>query len=830
MHMTAHRLDARNDSGQVVVIFALLIPVLLALSAFVIGIGNWHVHGKHLQTKADAGAFAGAGSWAFPCGPEIDARIDAAARAYAGSDNPQVGGVPDTSIHTKLNALQWYDDDSQPNPAELVDPPNPSLCDAKILDVKVTEDNSFPLASLIPLFPDIKRRARVEIQEAEGISGVLPIAVRAPVPVSAAAVYYNHANGNILSVRYFVRSNGIINMPATLQGWTTQNPDDPVGSWTSFSPPPAASVAIAVSFRGACNTNLPAPNATTRRITISPGPNCFEDEGFANVNGVNGLCNQGSGTQVVNCFHSNSGAWPNENIASGLHFIRGYQDVSPSSLGSAPPLIQEAWLEPGSCTYTYLYTHPTNDCDATLRVQVNLGSVSEDEPGNPVLDVQTRRAGNVEVKWGLLRSDGSTACGNFGNTCDLNSGSNPNAQGVVTYSGSVPFDAQSRANSIAIQIRVKGSTVNANPGNCGPGLNNYSDNCRWFHVGSGWISTSVNPIQNNGGIAVRQSPVQQGFRGDSIASGSVQWLRLAQDTTAPCDSANRQDTNAASAQTGALRCFFIEMGLKGGIAAGANEEPILFNDGIGSSQMGSIDCDPNINQGQILIDGVIKGCGPSYARHPFDWSPLCPSGNSIFQTPNPGPPWDDGRWPPLRCIKTRPTGSMNQLERGLDGRFFDNQNQNSCPGGANGGPGFIKGRNYWDKDTQNGYLGVPPYGYKEGTHDTNFNKGDPRIVTIFLTTTEAFASSGQNTYPITGFIQVYITGYGRISGGGINVDDPCPGSAPPTDLDLGAGNTSGYAVWGHILDHVIPAPGATPSGRICAPGTSGQPCVAVLVD
>ena len=39
---------------------------------------------------------------------------------------------------------------------------NLDICDGsrpRRLDVKVTEDNSFPLASLIPLFPDIKRKA-----------------------------------------------------------------------------------------------------------------------------------------------------------------------------------------------------------------------------------------------------------------------------------------------------------------------------------------------------------------------------------------------------------------------------------------------------------------------------------------------------------------------------------------------------------------------------------------------------------------------------------------------------------------------------------------------
>ena len=62
--------------------------------------------------------------------------------------------------------------------------------------MKVTEDNSFPLASLIPLFPDIKRKARVRIEEGKSHSeGLLPIAVRVPKPLSAAAIYVNETPG-----------------------------------------------------------------------------------------------------------------------------------------------------------------------------------------------------------------------------------------------------------------------------------------------------------------------------------------------------------------------------------------------------------------------------------------------------------------------------------------------------------------------------------------------------------------------------------------------------------------------------------------------------------
>jgi hypothetical protein len=814
-----------RERGQVVVMFALMIPMLLALLGFVGGIGNWYVHAKHLQTKADAGAFAGGGEWQFPCGTDIDARIEATARSYAGATNPQVGRVPDTSIHPLLNAPGYYDDDEPVQPVE-----NLALCNAMFLDVKVTEDNSFPLLSLIPLFPDIKRKARVEIRQGESFSGLLPIAVRAPEPVSA-AVFYNEANGVIKSVRYFVK--GSFGQPGNLQGWSTQNSED--GSLPAqFTPSPSTGVAIAISLRGACNTNLPSPNT---KIVTSQAP-CFEDEGFTDVNT---LCNQGGASQVVECYFASGGT-----VQSGLHFIRGFEPTVGPGVGAGAPALRSAWLENIDCPSNgYFSSVPgTGTCEVRLTVKVDIGSKDENPPPNPPnTDVQTRTGQNTEVKYCLvLRGQtAANACsGQFSIAEEMQTSSGgPGEVTFTTVAGKhleIPRNSQGAA--VAIQVRMKDTTIAGFPG-CDFVVNNdFNNNCRFFYTGGSadFTSTSVPPS----GVAILDAPVQRSFRGNTVNSSSIRWLRLT--TARGCTGSIYVDNEAASQPNTGDSCFFVEMGLKGGLALDVDEEPFVFNDGSGESQTGAVDCDPAFSgQGSDIRLATESGCSPFYARHPFDWttpSP-CPDQNSLFSVPTWPPGGDpDTPWPPLRCIKTRTTGNPSQFETGLDDRFFKWFDSSPNPGCPPDAAGFVKGRNYWDvSNNPLNAANLDPalrYGYKDDgppARDTNFHPNDPRVVTIFLTTSDAYTSSGQETFEIAGFVQVYISGYGKLNGSGnLTVDDPCPGSTPPpvSEYDC-SGSDCGYIVWGHFIKYSVPNPQATPTADVCNP-QSTDPCVATLVE
>lgn len=811
--------------------FALMLPVFLALGGFVIGIGNWYVHGKHLQTKADAGAFGGGVSWAFPCAQDIDSNIDTQARLYAGQNNPQVGGVADASIHTVLNGTLWYDDDSNPFPQERNSPLNPSICDARVLDVKVTEDNSFPLASLIPLFPDIKRKARVEVREAQGISGLLPIGVRLPKPESAAAVFYNELTGAILDVKYFCEvPGGFGGLPAGLGGWTTLDVTNPqCNSWASVNIGQKTGVVVATSVRPACGFGTPPGTAP-----------CLEDSGWVGQP-VNTFCRQAAGT--VQCWDA-SGSGSTQNVQYGVQYIRGY---GTTGNGNGPPNINSVFLAgaPAGCGGAYFNSIPSTCSGTTLTVKVNLGTLTGTypsspgpPPGPPV--VGPLEAQDVEVTYMLGRSDGSTQCSGYPASCQLTA-ANPNAQGVVTFTtspGNAPqFTADSQANGFGIQVRVR-NTTNLSTGNCA----SFNNACRFFYIGSG--ATPVNQNQANDAAELVASPIQRSFSGSVDRTGPLKWLRMSADTSLPCDSPNLglTETGEAASVPAGPNCFYLEMGLQGSVARDQDEPPIAFNLGATGSQRALLDCDPGWPN---LSQEIQYGCTPVYARHTFTYTPYCPADNNPAALLGPhGPPWDaSNNWPPPQCVVTQ-TGAANQVMQGFNQRLFGVNNNPTCPAETSN---FVPGRNYWH-DANNMFDNftfaqdspAPARGNRLKLSE------DPRYVTLFFTTYDSFTSPGNETFPIVGFGGFYVTGYGRTTAGGGAwqggaPEDPCTGgnsgnpndgipfgvgNEPPPDLNLGQNQTW---VWGHFITPVLLTNNGTPSGNLCNP-TGGRPCIVTLVE
>jgi hypothetical protein len=819
-----------RERGQVAMIFALFLPVVLALSGAVVGIGNWYVHAKNLQTKADAGALGGGSAWSFPCSTDASNNIVNNARYYAGPSgtpvvtpvggNPQVGKVDSSKIHTVLNGDKYSDDDSNPAPTEF-NSPSGSVCDNRILDVKMTEDNSFPLASLLPLFPDIKRHARVQIEEGAGMSGLLPIAVRVPKPLSAAALYVDETPGvnygRILSARYFndvcepPNFTGCVSpMPTALDHWTTQD-GSPNGNAADISNMPSqVGVVVGLSFRPKCPGANPCFNIDT---TTYPT--------------VDAMCNQGT-SALVECFYATGSS--TQTFRSGLQFIRSYGTNS-----DPPPDLLSVWFDSASgtnCTQAYFSAPVSNPCNVVLHANIDPGFGG---------------TGSYEIRYKLVSGDTSWQEDDAPGACNNNFGANCVMTGNVA---SVQLDQAYARHAVAIAIyryNLPPAVIAANglPAQCA--LPSPQQACSWYYTGAGRSMTD--PSGNSGAATIFANPVQRAFMGDIDKSGPVKFLHLYNvDCSTGGTILGLTETGEAASVPAGRRCFKLEMGLQGALAREQDEDPIVLNIG-NTSQSSVVDCDPSLSN---IKDEIQNGCGsddgfPTYKRHDFAVTPYCPnvsSANQFFQLPQPAP-WD--AWAPFTCVLTQSSASVNQIQQGLNLRLFGVSNNPSCPADN---AAFVPGRNYWH-DANNDFTSDPDgagpepsqadyYTFTRSSrnHGNHLRTDDPRLVLMFITPYNSFTGNGNETFPITAIGGFYITGYGRLNGSGGwqggAPDDPCTtgngqgigaGSTPPADLNM---NNNGVVAWGHFVIPVDLGTSGGGTGLLCEP-SSLTACVPVLV-
>ena len=190
-----------DESGGVLVLVAGFLALALILASFVLDLGNWWVHKRHLQTQADAAALAGAGAYKFPC---LDEPIIDLAREYSGDEsgarNPQLGGTPPDRIHMVVNSPTFYGQtELEPDP-----PPDPDPCDASMLDVKMTETDlpSFLQAADLDF---INATARVSVRQLDRMSGMLPVGVPDVNPRKAAAIFVDEDTGAVLGTQELSR-------------------------------------------------------------------------------------------------------------------------------------------------------------------------------------------------------------------------------------------------------------------------------------------------------------------------------------------------------------------------------------------------------------------------------------------------------------------------------------------------------------------------------------------------------------------------------------------------------------------------------------------------
>jgi Flp pilus assembly protein TadG len=322
---------AFEERGAVLVFVALFAPVAVLFLSFVIDVGNWFDHARHLQTQADAGALAAAEGFQ-PCS---NPSIYAAAGQYSGASsvttptggsvtassplyNPQIGGTTQANMHELINSPTYY---NQPSPVDgTVNASAP--CSAGMVDVKVTETNLPWYLNIFNSVPYINAHARVEILQETSARGIEPLAVAQTAPVAAKAYFVNEDKSNEV----------LASVPLKQTSTNAQGQ----GVWSNTEP---ASVAIKKT------------NATSAHIGV--------------VIALSGSASHTKcGESYVQCFDEQTGP---------LLHIAGYSNEGKGTLKA--PLAHNVTLSPQTCVDGY-FSSATESCTFAISAKIDYGSTN----------------------------------------------------------------------------------------------------------------------------------------------------------------------------------------------------------------------------------------------------------------------------------------------------------------------------------------------------------------------------------------------------------------------------------------------------------------------
>jgi hypothetical protein len=367
MRVSIHVESASGERGAVIVMVALWLPVLLIVMTFVVDVGNWFVHKRHLQMQADAGALAAAGEYRFPC---ADAPILQKAAQYSGDTyNAQIGGTPAAQVHRLINSKSFFD-----QPGKTDDTTVGTPCSAGMIDVKMTETDLpwyiKPVAGMLGRVPFINAQARISILQMDTSAGALPVGVPDANPQSARAWFIDEDSGTILGTTALTKvgtSNGL-------------------GVWDNAAAP------LPVTF-GSSNSRV--------GVVVALG----------------GSTSTTCGAVLVECYDATAtltGGVPSRGI---LH-IRGYSTSGTVSQPSNPPLLRSTILVPGSCTDPY-FSSASSSCTYGVRARVDFGA------GDPLATVGAVVAARVGGTSYPMTYDAATGWWQSATTIPLGAGAGP---------------------------------------------------------------------------------------------------------------------------------------------------------------------------------------------------------------------------------------------------------------------------------------------------------------------------------------------------------------------------------------------------------------------
>lgn len=355
----------RRERGQVVVLFALLIPIFFAMGAIVLDIGNWYVHKRHLQTQVDAAVLA-AGSQFTGCPRDpigANVNIRTVALGYAGDTSRPGRANPAAPITSMNQQVQEPDDvrvvlnsDEYWHPTDgyfpgsngygrddtIATPGDP--CATRFLDAKATDEDAPLLWGLIPVSPSPKAKAKVEIRQVESFagSGLLPFYVLEARPLSVYALFVNENTGTVFDAQRLV--------PA----------DDESLPFSEWETEPGLNERV--TFDGLnVNTGIVI-------LVSSDDPNPSSSGTLAQI------CGQSPLNRSLACYGTGS---------EGLSFIHGYSGGFTGSVAS--PQIRQVELGATGCPATdHSAPHFTLSggagCTAVVRAVIDFGLTGDPRP------------------------------------------------------------------------------------------------------------------------------------------------------------------------------------------------------------------------------------------------------------------------------------------------------------------------------------------------------------------------------------------------------------------------------------------------------------------
>jgi Putative Flp pilus-assembly TadE/G-like len=381
-----HVTGVRDERGGILVMAAVTLPVFLLICALLVDTGNWFVHKRQLQNRADAGALAAGVEYLSQLGrcqtdpPAAATDISDVAKRYAGDPDAAVPGPKYNEQIANQSRVDVAINDGASGPC------TPQRDGSVWTDVRVRESDIGTLFAGFGLnLPSITADARVGVKQITGIQhGVLPFVQETGDYVGCVwAEFVDVSTGGPVSI---IRSGGSHVATLTPEAGAARR-------WTA-------------DVRGL--------NVPTRRTAI--GVNYWMGSK------TGGSCN-------FSTSHKRQLTGDNGGSPTPIDWINVFGDDTPGS--DAAPLLHHFMLRPGSCGGdTAGFVHASRSCTITFSAEVDHGP-------NPAPSQLTVTSSNG---WCTTRCVGSVTAGP-----SSGSGTKTTYTGQLTYDPTAVTGSRTRS-------------------------------------------------------------------------------------------------------------------------------------------------------------------------------------------------------------------------------------------------------------------------------------------------------------------------------------------------------------------------------------------------